>query len=55
MLLEIFGHYMYVLINDSVLFLQPVIVHDVSSFKRDLALYPLAKPYIDLQKAVSKL
>lgn len=33
----------------------PVIVHDVSSFKRDLALYPLAKPYIDLQKAVSKL
>lgn len=34
---------------------QPVIVLDVSSFKRDLALYPLPKPYIDLQKAVSKL
>ncbi|XP_052226154.1 insulin-degrading enzyme-like isoform X2 [Dreissena polymorpha] len=34
---------------------QPVIVEDLSAFKRDMALYPLAKPYIDLQKAVSKL
>ncbi|XP_045188841.2 insulin-degrading enzyme-like [Mercenaria mercenaria] len=32
-----------------------IIVEDVNAFKRDMALYPLAKPFIDLQKARSKL
>ncbi|XP_052772336.1 insulin-degrading enzyme-like [Mya arenaria] len=35
--------------------LQPTIVEDVNAFKRDMGLFPLAKPYIDLQKALSKL
>ncbi|XP_041369113.1 insulin-degrading enzyme-like [Gigantopelta aegis] len=34
---------------------EPIIVTDESEFKRELALYPLAKPYIDLAKAKSKL
>lgn len=34
---------------------QPIIVEDVSAFKRDMALYPLAKPFIDINTAVSKL
>ncbi|KAL4232280.1 hypothetical protein ACF0H5_009851 [Mactra antiquata] len=34
---------------------KPIIVEDVNAFKRDMALYPLAKPFIDLQKAMSKL
>ncbi|WAR20847.1 IDE-like protein [Mya arenaria] len=34
---------------------QPTIVEDVNAFKRDMGLFPLAKPYIDLQKALSKL
>lgn len=34
---------------------KPIIVEDVNAFKRDMALYPLAKPFIDLQKARSKL
>lgn len=34
---------------------QPVILSDIADFKRDMALFPLPKPYIDLQKAMSKL
>ncbi|XP_060069479.1 insulin-degrading enzyme-like [Ylistrum balloti] len=34
---------------------QPIIVRDIADFKRDMALFPLPKPYIDLQKARSKL
>ncbi|XP_021361137.1 insulin-degrading enzyme-like isoform X2 [Mizuhopecten yessoensis] len=34
---------------------QPIIVRNISDFKRDMALFPLPKPYIDLQKAMSKL
>ncbi|KAL3863624.1 hypothetical protein ACJMK2_005374 [Sinanodonta woodiana] len=34
---------------------KPVIVEDITLFKRELGLYPLAKPYIDLKKAHSKL
>lgn len=33
----------------------PIIVRDIADFKRDMALFPLPKPYIDLQKARSKL
>ncbi|KAK3095847.1 hypothetical protein FSP39_019946 [Pinctada imbricata] len=34
---------------------KPVVVEDISEFKRDLGLYPLARPFIDLRKARSKL
>ncbi|ESO95121.1 hypothetical protein LOTGIDRAFT_232210 [Lottia gigantea] len=33
----------------------PVIIEDVNSFKNTLGLYPLAKPYIDINTAKSKL
>ena len=34
---------------------QPVIVNSIAEFKRDMGLYPLPRPYIDLQNARSKL
>lgn len=34
---------------------QPIVVTDEVDFKRNLPLYPLAKPFIDLSKARSKL
>ncbi|XP_076104390.1 insulin-degrading enzyme-like isoform X1 [Mytilus galloprovincialis] len=33
----------------------PMVVTSVAEFKRDMGLYPLPRPYIDLQKARSKL
>lgn len=33
----------------------PVVVTSIAEFKRDMGLYPLPRPYIDLQKARSKL
>ncbi|XP_070209984.1 insulin-degrading enzyme-like [Littorina saxatilis] len=34
---------------------EPIVVTDIPDFKRSLPLYPLARPYIDLTKARSKL